>query len=76
MGLRSARDSPAQYRRPTTFSDPEVPLYTGQLTECLEQDLKKVARNRLAETITGRLSSPGKMPCLSWGIFAARCRAC
>lgn len=37
-------------------------------------DLQVVARNRLAETITGGLSFPSKMPCPSWGISAARCR--
>jgi hypothetical protein len=56
------------------LSDAEVPLYTGHLTGRLEQDLRIVSRNRMAETITGGLSSPGKMPCLSWGISAARCR--
>ncbi|MGL4552905.1 MAG: GP88 family protein, partial [Gemmataceae bacterium] len=33
-----------------------------------------MARNRLADRVTGGLSAPGKMPCLSWGISAARCR--
>jgi hypothetical protein len=54
--------------------DSEVPLYTGHLNGRLEEHLRTVARNRLAETITGGLSQPGKMPCPSWGISAARCR--
>jgi len=52
------------------LSNPEVPLYQGDM----EADLRIVSRNRLAETITGGLSWPGKMDCPSWGISAARCR--
>jgi hypothetical protein len=51
-------------------SEPEVPLYRGDM----EADLRVVARNRLAETITGGLSFTSKMPCPSWGISATRCR--
>lgn len=40
----------------------------------METDLRLVARNRLAEKITGGLSFTSKMPCPSWGISAARCR--
>jgi hypothetical protein len=47
-----------------------VPLYRGDV----ETDLRLVARNRLAETITGGLSLTSKMPCPSWGISATRCR--
>jgi hypothetical protein len=47
-----------------------VPLYRGDI----EADLRLVARNRLAETITGGLSLTSKMPCPSWGISATRCR--
>ena len=56
------------------LSDPEVPLYTGHLTGQLDRHLREVARNRLAETITGGLSKPGKMPCPAWGLPASRCR--
>jgi hypothetical protein len=48
----------------------EVPLYAGDM----EADLRLVARDRLAERITGGLSFPSKMPCPSWGIPATRCR--
>lgn len=47
-----------------------MPLYEGDI----EADLHLVARNRLAETITGGLSLTSKMPCPSWGISATRCR--
>jgi hypothetical protein len=50
--------------------EPEVPRYAGNMIE----DLRVVARNRLAETITGGLSLTAKMPAPSWGIPAARCR--
>ena len=50
--------------------DPEVPHYRGDM----ETDLGLVARDRLAERITGGLSAPSKMPCPAWGISAARCR--
>jgi hypothetical protein len=49
----------------------EIPLYDPSR---LEEDLKTVGRNRLAEKITGGLSMTTKMPCPSWGISAARCR--
>src|SRR5690348_16275129 len=52
----------------------EVPLYTGHLTGQLEEHLRTVSRNRLAETITGGLSYPGKMPCPAWGLPASECR--
>lgn len=48
----------------------DVPLYEGNL----DADLPVVARNRLAEQITGGLSLTSKMPCPSWGISASRCR--
>lgn len=40
----------------------------------MDADLQVVSRNRVAETITGGLSWPGKMPCPSWGISATRCK--
>ena len=52
------------------LSEPEIPLYAGDMVT----DLQIVSRNRLAETITGGLSFPSKMPCPAWGISAARCR--
>ncbi|MCI0457803.1 MAG: hypothetical protein L0Z62_12615 [Gemmataceae bacterium] len=52
------------------LSDPEVPLYRGDM----DRDLRVVSRDRLAERITGGLSFPSKMPCPAWGISAARCR--
>lgn len=54
--------------------EPEVPLYTGHLTGELEEHIRLVSRNRLAEQITGGLSKPGKMPCPAWGLPAKRCR--
>ena len=50
--------------------EPEVPLYTGNLDE----DVQQVSRDRLAERLTGGLSFTSKMPCPSWGISATRCR--
>lgn len=44
-------------------------LYSGNIND----DLAVVARNKLAETITGGLSAPGKMPEAAWGIPATRC---
>lgn len=55
---------------PVVPSEPEVPLYDGDM----EADLRIVSRNKLAETITGGLSFPSKMPCPSWGVSATRCR--
>jgi hypothetical protein len=52
------------------LSEPDIPLYAGDMVT----DLRTVSRNRLAETITGGLSFPSKMPCPAWGISAARCR--
>lgn len=34
----------------------------------LERDVSLVARDRLAERITGGLSNPGKMPEAAWGL--------
>ncbi len=36
-------------------------------------DLRLVARDRLAQRITGGLSRTSTMPCFSWGISATRC---
>lgn len=47
-----------------------MPLYQGDV----EADLRLVARNRLAETITGGFSHPGKMPCPAWGLPASECK--
>lgn len=55
---------------PTEESRPTVPLYEGDLAH----DLCAVARNKLAEKITGGLSQTSKLPCPSWGIPATRCR--
>ena len=52
---------------------PQIPVYTGHLTGQLDQHLRDVARNKLAETITGGLARPGKMPCPSIGLPASRC---
>jgi hypothetical protein len=52
------------------LADREVPLYAGDM----EADLRVVSRHRLAETITGGLSKPGKMPCPAWGLPASECR--
>jgi hypothetical protein len=51
-------------------SEPEIPLYEGDV----EADLQVVARNRLAEGITGGLSWPSKLPCPAWGISATHCK--
>lgn len=40
----------------------------------LDRDLGIVAKQRLAEQITGGLSNPSKMPELAWGLSAARCK--
>jgi Gene product 88 len=40
----------------------------------MDEDLKAVSRNKLAEQITGGLSVTSKMPCPSWSISAYRCR--
>jgi hypothetical protein len=59
---------------PLVTDPPEVPLYAGHLTGRLEEHLRLVSRNRLAETVTGGLSRPGKMPCPSIGLPAKHCR--
>ncbi len=48
---------------------PEIERYRGDL----DRDLGAVARNRLAERITGGLSRPSKMPEAAWGLPASRC---
>src|SRR5690349_12320673 len=55
---------------PVIATADEIPLYDG----CLEDDLKLVSRNQLAEKITGGLSKTEKMPAHSWGISAFRCK--
>ena len=55
---------PASQQRPV-----EIERYQGEL----DRDLGVVARNRLAERITGGLSRPSKMPEAAWGIPASRC---
>ena len=58
-------------RRPLTLAEePEIPLYQGDMDE----DLRVVSRNGLAERITGGLSHPSKMPSVAWGISAFRCK--
>jgi hypothetical protein len=51
-------------------SPPEVSLYQGDI----QTDMLKVARNGLADEITGGLSLTTKMPCPSVGLSAFRCR--
>ena len=48
----------------------EIPFYTGDP----DADLCTVSRNGLAETITGGLSNPSKMPERAFGIPATRCK--
>jgi Gene product 88 len=49
---------------------PPVKRYDGNI----DRDLLVVARDRLAERITGGLSNPSKMPELAWGLPAIRCK--
>jgi hypothetical protein len=51
----------------------EVPLYTGDDAQ-MAADMLRLSRPGAAEAVTGGLSAPGKMPCLSWGISATSCR--
>lgn len=67
---RAIARSPTRIGLPLARETPEIPLYTGDMVA----DLQVVSRNKLAETITGGLSFPSKMPCPAWGISASRCR--
>src|SRR3954468_24245410 len=40
----------------------------------MARDLALVARNQVADTITGGLSWPRKMPCAAWGLPAEECK--
>lgn len=58
---------------PVVADPPEVPLYTGHLTGDLENHLREVGRNKLAEVLFP-VSRPKKLSCPGWGIPASTCR--
>lgn len=76
--LDPARYGPGVARARSTvglpvLSRPEVPLYTGHLDGRLAEDLRTVARHRLAEKIFP-ISWPSKLPCPAWGLSASTCK--